>query len=184
MVPVKPDWIARLHREWFSGDTPLVMGCLVPRVYKTRWWRRRKLLLESHVNGGACYAKDVALRLPPAARQGVFDMAIYPHAMRAKGVRPTSQICFSTVARARRDVLDERKTLLHGYMQDKDAFLRRCTYPPTDREKRWRMLAGLADWCESIRRRARVWIVRRGPQSMFENMMLAKERMEADRKAA
>ena len=42
------------------------------------------------------------------------------------GVQPTRQIAFSTMARAGHDIGDPDVTLLHGYMDDKDAFISRC----------------------------------------------------------
>lgn len=73
MAPVKPDWLDRLSAEWYTDPPPLMMGCYVPDVYKHRLFRKPKLLLNAHINGGACYATDFAIRMPQEARDGVFS---------------------------------------------------------------------------------------------------------------
>ena len=178
MAPVKEDWIDRLSDEWYSGETPLMMGCYVPDVYKHRFFRKPKLLLNAHVNGGACYACDFAKRMPAAARTGVFDMAVYQHAASQNRVRQTRQIAFSTLDRVRRDVVDPTKVLLHGFMQEKDSFIEKCLAPISEQEltqQRWHQLQNKFDF---VKRRIRVQFVRRGHRAMLENMMIAKKRLE------
>ncbi len=184
MAPVKPNWLDRLDAEWRSRPEPWLMGCYVPKVYKSRLLRRRKLLLEDHVNGGACYARQFAKLMPPAARDGVFDVVVYEHALRQGRVLLTDQIDFSTNERVRRDVLNPDKTLLHGFMQDKDQFVEECLAPVTDRERRAACINPVFDSLESARRKMRVWLVRRGQQAMYENMLLAKRRDKTTRRVA
>ncbi len=184
MAPIKPDWIDRLSDEWYSGDPPLMMGCYVPEVYKYRFFRKPKLILQPHVNGGACYATDFAKRMPAEARKGVFDMAVYQYAKTKDQVRPSRQISFSTVGRVRRDLLDPQKVLLHGFMQEKDAFIDACLKPVTAREQNSANWIPLRDRMENLGRRVRVCFVRRGHRAMFENMLLAKSRMESRKRAA
>ena len=184
MAPIKPDWIDRLSNEWYSGQPPLMMGCYVPEVYKYRFFRQPKLLLHPHVNGGACYATDFAKRMPAQARNGVFDMAVYQHAEMKDQVRPSRQISFSTLGRVRRDLLNSDKVLLHGFMQDKDQFIDACLKPLTKREQNSAAWNPLHERLENLGRRVRVCFVRRGHRAMFENMLLAKFRMEAQNRAA
>ncbi len=180
MAFVKPDWLARLDAEWSSHSTkPLVMGCYVPPVFKFRPFRKRKLLLEPHINGGACYSLDFARRMPRAAREGVFDMSIYQYGPSVGLVCKTDQIAFSTVGSARRDVLSSQRTVLHGFLQDKDAFIRRCVSPVTERELRHRSWIPWIERWENMKRQVRVLFVRRGQRAMFENMLLAKSRLES-----
>ena len=160
------------------------MGCYVPKVYKPRLLRKPKLILDAHVNGGACYAKDFAKRMPSKARNGVFDMAVYRYAQAQNGIKPTKQIAFSTVERVRRDLVHPSKVVLHGFMQDKDSFIERCLVPVSANERRSAFIHPLLDHWDLMRRKVRVWVVRRGHQAMFENMLLAKERMEASNRAA
>ncbi len=184
MAPVKADWIDRLSVEWFTGKRPLMMGCHVPDIYKRRIFRRPKLILRAHVNGGACYAIDFARRLPPDAREGVFDMAVYRHAHQQGGVRKSELIAFSTLSRVRRDVQSPDKVLLHGFMQDKDAFVDACLQPVSPRESRAAVWHPLQERIELVKRRIRVQFIRRGHRAMLENMLLTKQKAESTERAA
>lgn len=180
MAFVKSDWLARLESEWWAGGSPpLVMGCYVPHVYKYRWFRRPKLLLTPHINGGACYALDFARRMPAAAREGVFDMSVYEFGQRVGELRATRQIAFSTVQRVRRDLLSNEKSVLHGFMQDKNRFLQECVRPISPRERRQAVFSAWQERWENWQRQLRVLFVRRGHRAMLENMFLAKQRAEA-----
>ncbi|MEL7496634.1 MAG: hypothetical protein AAFN77_03435 [Planctomycetota bacterium] len=179
MAPVKPDWIDRLSTEWFAGEqTPVMMGCYVPEVYKYRIWKKPKLILHPHINGGACYSMDFSSQMPPAAREGVFDMAVFQFAEKLGRARFTKQIAFSTNARVRRDLLDENKVLLHGFMQDKDKFITNCLEPLTDAEKDRAGWNPFYDRLETFQRHLKVQFVRRGRQAMLENMFLEKQKYE------
>ena len=179
MAPVKPDWIDRLSDEWYAGDeTPIMMGCYVPEVYKHRILKRPKRILEAHINGGACYALDFASHMPPAAREGVFDMAVFQFAEKVGRARYTRQISFSTNQRVRRDVMDPNKVLLHGFMQEKDLFIQQCLAPITETEQSRASWNATLDRWEEFRRRVKVQFVRRGKQATLENMFLEKNRFE------
>ena len=184
MAPIKPDWLDRLSAEWYASKPPLMMGCYVPEVFKHRFLRRPKLILAPHVNGGACYATDFAKRMPPEAREGVFDVAVYQHAQASDQVKASKQISFSTLGRVRRDLLDPDKVLLHGFMQEKDEFIDACLKPLTQREQNSAAWIPIQDRIENLRRRIRVCFVRRGHRAMFENMLLAKNRLESQNRAA
>ena len=184
MAAVQPDWLDRLDAQWNQGTPPLLMGCYVPEVYKQRLLRRKKLLLEDHVNGGACYAKHFAGCMPAEAREGVFDVVVYKFAKKLGQVKSTNLIDFSTNARVRRDLLDKNKVVLHGFMQEKNQFIDDCVTPLSDWETKNAFLNPLRDSIESSRRKLRVWMVRRGKQAMYENMLLAKQRDVSSRRAA
>lgn len=182
MVVVRPDWLELLTADWDRGPRrPLLMGCYVPRVYKFRWLRRRKPLLEPHINGGACYALDFARRMPPAAREGTFDMAVFQHARALDGIAVTSRIGFSTVARVRRDVVAGNRCILHGFMQDKDRFVDRALRPVSGLETRTRFLLPHVERIEEAWQRLRLCFFRRGPAVMLQNLMLEQKRIPADR---
>ena len=178
MCPAKPDWLERLSNEWYHGKAPIMMGCYVPEVYKHRLFRQPKLILDPHINGGACYSIDFANQLPMAAREGVFDMAVYSYAKMAGYVKPSHQITFSNVNRVRRDLVDPERALLHGFMEDKDTFIDQCVKPLTEAEKKMSSLTPLRDRIETWKRLLRVQFVRRGHRAMLENMLLAKDRLE------
>ena len=183
MAAVQPDWLDRLDAEWNDGSSPLLMGCYVPEVYKQRLLRRKKLLLEDHVNGGACYGKEFAKSMPAKAREGVFDVVVYKYARELGRVKSTGLIDFSTNDRVRRDLFNRNKVVLHGFMQDKNRFIDDCVAPITDRERKQAILNPMRDSIEQSRRKLRVWMVRRGKQAMYENMLLAREK-ENTRRAA
>lgn len=181
MAPIKPDWIDRLAGQWFSEKrTPIMMGCFVPEVHKQRLFRKSKLILDAHINGGACYALNFAKQMPTEARHGVFDMAVFEYARKLGRARFTKQISFSTVARVRRDLLDDSKVLLHGFMQDKDQFIDGCLAPLTIRERKAAPLNPVWDRLETLRRQIRVKFVRKGHRAMLENMFLAKQKFEQE----
>ncbi|MEM9412768.1 MAG: hypothetical protein AAGA30_16775, partial [Planctomycetota bacterium] len=184
MAPVKEDWIDRLSSEWFTGDRPLMMGCYVPDIYKKRIFRRPKLILHAHVNGGACYAMDFANRLPAGAREGVFYMAVFRHADELGRIRKTDQIAFSTLHRVRRDVQNPEKVLLHGFMQPKDDFIDACLKPVTEQEKLAAVWHPFQEKVEQLTRSVRVQFVRRGHRAMLENMLLTKQKAESLQRVA
>lgn len=182
MCPVKSNWLDRLSKEWYScSEPPVMMGCYVPEVYKPRFFRQPKLILDPHINGGACYAIDFANQLPAKAREGVFDMAVYGYSKLAGHVQPTEQIAFSSTSRVRRDIVDPDKVLVHGFMQDKNKFIEECIRPLTPSEKRLASASAWRDQLESFQRRIKVRFVRKGHRAMLENMLLAKEKFESSK---
>lgn len=179
MCPTQPNWIDQLSEMWYSGSQrPLMMGCYVPEVYKYRIFKKPKLILDPHINGGACYAMNFASRMPAEAREGVFDMAVFRYAKERGLARECRAISFSTNERVRRDLLDSSKVLLHGFMQEKDKFIDACTSPIDENDLQNAKWNGLQEQIESTRRKLRVWVVRKGREAMLENMFLAKERYE------
>lgn len=179
MSPVKPDWIDQLAQQWAGFEKqPIMMGCYVPEVYKRRLFKGPKLMLEPHINGGACYSLDFANQMPESARTGVFDMAVFQFAQEQGRAMNTSKISFSTNQRVRRDVLDPEKVLLHGFMQEKDQFIDDCVRPLTERERKTASLNLMRDKLETAHRRLKVMFVRKGRRAMLENMFLAKRQFE------
>lgn len=179
MCPTQTDWIDRLSELWYAGEQrPLMMGCYVPEVYKYRILKRPKRILEPHINGGACYAMNFASQMPEDARQGVFDMAVFQFAKEKGLARECRAISFSTTDRARRDLMDSSKVLLHGFMQEKDQFIDDCIRPLTDSELQTAKWNVLQDQLESTKRKIKTWFVRNGREAMLENMFLAKQRYE------
>jgi hypothetical protein len=182
MAPTQPDWIDRLSDQWYSHqERPIMMGCYVPEVYKSRLFKKRKLLLEPHINGGACYSMDFVNHMPAEARNDVFDMAVFQYAQSLGRAVSTHLISFSTSSRVRRDLLDQDKVLLHGFMQEKDSFVDQCLAPLSAKEISAAPWNGTRDQIETLRRRLRVWFVRKGREAMLENMFLAKAKFDSTR---
>jgi len=187
MIPVKADWLDRLDQEWCSeAKTPIVMGCYVPELYKKRVLREKRLVLHEHINGGACYHKQLASILPGSVRSEVFDMVVYREAKKLGTTICSEQIMFSTESRARRDVLNPSLVLLHGFMQDKDRFIELCCEDVTNFELTTQPLNGLLDAIENMQRQVKTMWVRRGRQAVLENMFLEKRKLsrQSKRKAA
>lgn len=149
MCPVKADWLDRLDADWIASGDVLVMGCVVPQLHRHE--RRLPLvssLLErpfshrpwvpQHVNGGACYRRDLVAHMPAGFRDGLFDVRLGEILRDLGGYADTPAIRFSTLERLKADLEDPEKVLLHGYLQDKDAFLRGCIErrTPTPRASR------------------------------------------------
>ena len=158
-----------------------MMGCYVPEVYKSRLFKKRKLLLEPHINGGACYSMDFVNHMPAEAREDVFDMAVFQYAQSKGRAASTHLISFSTNSRVRRDLQDQDKVLLHGFMQEKDTFIHQCLSPLSEKEISGAVWNGTRDQIETLQRRLRVWFVRRGREAMLENMFLAKAKFDSTR---
>ncbi len=182
MCPIRSGWLDELDAEWFAGGEPVMMGCYVPEVYKHRFFRKPKLLLDPHINGGACYSLEFANIVSPALRyEGVFDMAVFRGASQVGEVRETGLISFATMGSIRRDLVASKKALVHGFMQPKDQFIAECVRPLSAREKSTTGLVPVQTKLESLRRRLRVCFVRKGHRAMLENMLLAKEQFEKNR---
>jgi hypothetical protein len=101
-------------------------------------------------------------------------MTVYQCARAVGEVRASQQIAFSTLARVRRDVQAPDKVLLHGFMQDKDAFVDACLMPISEREKNNSLWHPYQEQFEQMARRVRVHFVRRGQRALLENVLLAK----------
>lgn len=183
MIPVKPNWLDRLDTEWNNQTfAPLIMGRYVPDVQKHRFFRKKRLWIKEHINGGACYAKDFVKHVPLEARGGVFDTFLYQFLKDTGRVVCSNQIAFSTVGSAKQDTLDPRRVLLHGFMQDKDKFLSESLSVTPD-------VAGtpipVSKWDglhESYRKFMLRWVIR-GKRAMLEAMLLAQKKMEREESA-
>ncbi len=179
MAFTKADWLDRIESDWYANEqTPILMGCYVPEVYKFRWLRPKKKVLDPHINGGACYSLDFAKKMPESARDGVFDMVVFDHANKLGRARATEQIAFSTLNRVRRDVMSDRSCVLHGFMQEKDAFVDRCVAPVSPKELRQRYLHPIHDQMELISRQISVCLFRNGRKAVLESMLLAKRKAQ------
>jgi len=181
MIPVKPDWISRLSDEWASSETsPLILGLHVPDVEKRRFFRRSRPWVKEHLNGGACYANDFVRHLPLEAREGVFDVRLWDFLKHSDRVIRTRQIAFSTVANATRDSLDPERVLLHGFLQDKDAFLDACLGVDLSNAH---SLPNQSPWwerCDEAYQRFMVRFIIRGRRAMLQATLLEQRRRERE----
>lgn len=187
MIPIKSNWLDLIIEDWHSGEiTPLLMGCLIPDVYKHRILKRPRKWIAEHVNGGACYGRHFAKQLPEEARNDVFDVAVYPHVLEKPGsLKVSHTIALSTMERCRADIVDPRRMILHGFMQDKDDFIDKCRQPVSEEEKT--MFAQQPHYhpFEQAVERTKLMFMGRGPEAMLNAMFLEMDRKDhLSRKAA
>jgi hypothetical protein len=135
MCPVKPDWLDRLDADWKSCGEIFVMGCVIPQVNRhkrmfplTNWFQHKRWITQ-HVNGGACYCRNLVHHMPADFREGLFDVRLGEILREMGGYADTPGISFSTIERLGDDLAHPEKVLLHGYLQDKEEFLRGCMRP-------------------------------------------------------
>ena len=128
MIPVRPNWLDMIVEQWTTGGQPWLMGCLIPEIYRNRLFKTTPpKWTEEHVNGGACYCRHFARHLPDEAREDVFDLAVYSYCRDAGMVRSTPSISLSTMGRCRLDIGNPNRAVLHGFLQNKEKFLAKCT---------------------------------------------------------
>lgn len=177
MVPVKRDWIDRLSAEWSQAKNPLIMGCYVPDVDKHRFFRRKRLWISEHINGGACYSNHFGREMPLDARAGVFDTEIYKFIKESGRCILTRQIAFSTTSRLERDAAREDRVLLHGFLQDKEAFVNACLELPIDPIAQQQPPAWRVNLNESMHK-ALIRFVIRGRRAMLAALLIEQDRLE------
>ena len=138
MCPIKEDWMDRLDAQWNQCGDALAMGISIPDVYyeKRERFRFKHLLrprkseqikwISAHINGGACYRRDLVRYVGPEYREGIFDMELGQMFQDYGGYASSPAFAFSSVERVASDLDDPNKVVLHGYLQDKDYFLDAC----------------------------------------------------------
>ena len=177
MVPVKRDWMTRLSAEWSRADSPLIMGCYVPDVEKHRFFRRKRLWIAEHLNGGACYSNHFVNDVPLDAREGVFDTQIYRFVRDSGRVVATRQIAFSTTTRLDHDAARTDRVLLHGFMQDKEAFVAAALQVDLDAPAARPLPAWRVRLDEAVQK-ALIRFVIRGRRAQLQSLLIEQDRLE------
>ena len=190
MIPAKSNWFDQIvndwNRNWDERESPtMVMGCYVPEVYKKRFFRPKRLWVPEHINGGACYAKDFVKFIPARYRSGTFDMVIYEFLKASDIYAKTESIAFSTLENCRKDLADERRMLLHGFMQPKNEFINACL--PTSTSDELQSASQPVDVrAEDFKDRIaqlKLRFVKRGPKAMLEALLMEQRRQSRSRAA-
>lgn len=186
MIPVKPNWLDAIVEDWHSGDvTPLLMGCLIPDVFKHRLLKKPRKWIAEHINGGACYGRHFGKKLPAEARNDVFDIAVYPYLLEDKGLLKFSKtIALSTMERCRLDIVDPRRMILHGFMQDKDEFIDKCRQPVSQVEKQQLTKRTHYRSVTQAIERTKLLFAGRGPEAMLNAMFLEIDRLDHESRRA
>ena len=184
MAPTQPDWLDRLAAEWHGEpERPVMMGCFVPNVYRKRLFKRPRLILDHHINGGACYAMDFAAHMPESAREGCFDMVVYRYANELGRAKRSRQIAFSTHDRIRRDLSDRSKVLVHGFQQEKDFFIDQCVAPLSGLDKVTSLLNPVLDRWDTFTRAAKIKLTNGGNhRNTLDSVLLAQRKAELSHK--
>lgn len=177
MVPVKPDWLDRLSRDWYDWDQKqplLLMGCYVSEIYKRRAFSRPRLAVAEHINGGACYARNFATQMPLASRIGDrFDLNLFPFVQQHGGFKHTDQFAFSLVSRLEQDMSCQDVAILHGIMQDKDQFVDSCLAAKP--QPLMPQAASLRDQMLDVYHKFELRYFKRGEQFILANLMVQKD---------
>jgi hypothetical protein len=133
MCPVKPNWLDRLSDDWAACGDIYAMGYVIPDIDRERRkkfapWKakKKKRWVSLHVNGGACYRRDLIRHVAPEHRAGIFDIEIGKMLASEGGFADCPGIVLTTTERLSRDLKDEQTLIVHGYLQDKDVFLDMC----------------------------------------------------------
>jgi hypothetical protein len=133
MCPVKPNWIDRLSADWKSCGDVYAMGYVIPDIDRERRnkfapWQpvKKRRWVSLHVNGGACYRRDLIRHVASEHRAGIFDIEIGKMLASHGGYADCPGIVLTTAERLPHDLRDDKTLVVHGYLQDKDAFLDAC----------------------------------------------------------
>lgn len=185
MVPVKPDWIDRISDDWNSKpNPPVLMGIQVPKVTKKRFFRKPRLWIPEHINGGGCYSKDFGQVMPAEARKGVFDIWVYEFAVDMQRAYGTQTIGFATAERAKREISKPERVLLHGFMQEKDEFIETCMSLAPESVEPFQPLSPIAEDLEHAYRRFKLRFGLKRHQAMLRALQVRQDEIESEMRRA
>jgi hypothetical protein len=122
MVPTKSNWVDRLDEEWTNQRNALVMGLYLRRKYIVK----TSGFLPEHINGGACYSKNIAAVIPPSRRGVPYDETLFKEIRKSGRYRKSNLFKFSALSTLVDDIENERVAILHGYRQNKTLFVNKA----------------------------------------------------------
>ena len=175
MVPVKNNWLDMLDQQWNRGGDQLIMGCFVPDVMKYRFISRKRIWIHEHINGGACYRKDFSDGIPEEYRGGAFDTAVYPYIKETGRYQATEALAFSTTERCRKDMADPRRAILHGFMQDKNLFVKRTSRPLTSLDPTYQEASDAIIRIRERLKHIELRFFKRGRRAMMDALLMRQE---------
>lgn len=119
MIGIRKDWFKKLSVLWnnIPGGV-LVMGHYEPPCY---CWSDNTYI-PRHINGGACYSKELSGVVPDSVRKGYFDIEMFSALKKQEYVKSK---CFEYSAVKNIPALYKKKyiAVLHGIAQSKDTFI-------------------------------------------------------------
>ena len=119
MIPIRENWVDILAEEWRKHTNALIIGMYV----QARYCKKTGFLFPEHINGGACYAKDLASQVPLEYKSGVCDMSLFQYIKKTRRHYKCNFFNFSHQYSLLSDMKNRQIVILHGYLQDKDEFL-------------------------------------------------------------
>ncbi len=132
MIPIASDWVDKLGEEWSKHFEVSVMGLYVPR----KFYAKKNVLVGEHINGGACYSKEISKIISPEVRGKYFDTNMFHHIKKSNKYHASSLIKFGHQWSILREVKNNKAVLLHGYLQNKDSFVSKAIDLVTSAEAR------------------------------------------------
>lgn len=121
MVPINPNWLDRMDVTWRHAKNPIVIGMYVTNFPEHLGGKP----IPHHLNGGACYAKDLIKFIPKSVQEEIpFDLKMFP-AIKASG-RPwynSNLFAFASPEQAQRPQDFPDISILHGIGTGKDEFM-------------------------------------------------------------
>ncbi|MCX5714185.1 MAG: hypothetical protein NT033_05125 [Candidatus Omnitrophica bacterium] len=119
MIPVMLNWVDLLEAEWRNHPGVLIMGLRMPNKY---FIKIGTFVLE-HINGGACYSKDLSKAVSQKYREKYFDVSTFQYIKKTQKYFKTKLFKFSHIYSLLGDIENNKAIVLHGYRQDKDRFI-------------------------------------------------------------
>jgi len=128
MIPVKSDWIQKLEAEWLNEPKVNLMGHYIPA-----FTMKNGTVVPDHINGGACYSKDFVDVVPTPNKRfsqtqpaRAFDIRFFPPVKKENRYKESESFAFGVHNRISEIIFAPDVTILHGYLQRKDAFIKEC----------------------------------------------------------
>ena len=122
-LPVKKNWVDLLGLEWEKHPGILIMGLYVPWLIDPRMGCDVVL---PHINGSACYAKDLDNLIPQsykASSTQPFDISLSQYAIKAGKFHKSGQFVFTDQYKLCHNIQDPRIVIVNGYRQNQDEFI-------------------------------------------------------------
>jgi hypothetical protein len=121
MVPIRSNWAQKLISEWTSTPNVLLMGPWMPE-FRTR----KGDIVPEHINGGSCYSKDLVKHVPIEARRAYFDLELFSYVKKTNRFKPSDLFVLASYHELPDLIFASKAVILHGYLQSKDKFVKRC----------------------------------------------------------
>jgi hypothetical protein len=121
MVPIRENWAHKLISEWTDSPNLILMGPLMPE-FRTR----KGNVIPEHINGGSCYSKDLVKHVPLEARRAYFDLELFSYVKATTRFKPSDSFVLATYHDVPELIFASKAVILHGYLQPKDKFVKRC----------------------------------------------------------